>query len=308
MRKIWIDCDTGTDDAVALLSALHWQKDFVILGFSAVSGNVLIDHTFPNTRNVVALGGGEKIPVYRGADKPLYREAVIADYIHGANGLNGAFIPDSLAQVETLEAWQAMAKMIEKYPNELNLIAVGPLTNIALLLQNRPDLAAKIQQILIMGGAIQGGNITPQAEFNIYVDPEAANIVFSSGVNVVMFGLDVTEKGYLNKEEFLLCYEANNAKGKLFAAMFSQQRQEFTEASLREKYFHDVNPILYLRHPEYYEGEDTAVRVVCEAGALLGKTVIHPEIPHHNTKVIYRVKRHAFAQAIIDVICGENIS
>lgn len=302
MRKIWIDCDTGTDDAIALFTALYYQNELEIVGVSAVAGNAPLSSTFPNTRNVLALAERSDIPVYKGAEKPLERELVTAAYAHGANGLNGVELPNSDAAIEEKEAWKAMAEAVETYPNEMDIVAVGPLTNVALLLKNAPELKEKISRILVMGGGITKGNITPYAEFNIYVDPEAANIVFNSGIPVVMFGLDVTEKGYLLKEEFKTACASSSKKSIFFAEIFREYQEWFENDATKRKYFHDSNPIVYIVEPELFEGKISKTHVICDNPETLGQTVADFEAEDGNVLVILEVNRPEFAQRIVNAV------
>ena len=202
MKKIpvWIDCDPGVDDSAAIFAALQLEQ-LDIKGVSAVSGNVLLDKTYPNARDLVAMGGRADIPVYKGAMSPLRRESVTAAYVHGDNGLGGAELPKSDAPEPTKTAWDALYDAAVEAKGELILIAVGPLTNIGLALAKYGDLPKLIKKAVIMGGSATMGNTTPAAEFNVYVDPEAADMLFASGIPVVMCGLDVTLKAMVMPDE-----------------------------------------------------------------------------------------------------------
>ena len=201
MNKIpvWFDTDIGVDDAVAFL-VLHRQPELEVVGISAVSGNVGLEHTYPNARNICHLVGA-RYPVYKGADRPLYAEVEHASYVHGEEGLGGARLESSPAPHESEAAWDALYRAAVEYGGELQVLAVGPLTNIAIALAKYPTLKTLIKRLLIMGGGAARGNTTPAAEFNIYADPEAAQLVFKSGIPIVMCGLDVTLQGYLTAEE-----------------------------------------------------------------------------------------------------------
>ena len=201
MNKIpvWFDTDIGVDDAVAFL-VLHRQPELEVVGISAVSGNVGLEHTYPNARNICHLVGA-RYPVYKGADRPLYAEVEHASYVHGEEGLGGARLESSPAPHESEAAWDALYRAAVEYGGGLQGLAVGPLTNIAIALAKYPTLKTLIKRLLIMGGGAARGNTTPAAEFNIYADPEAAQLVFKSGIPIVMCGLDVTLQGYLTAEE-----------------------------------------------------------------------------------------------------------
>ena len=197
---VWIDTDTGVDDAIALMAAiaLQRQKKLEIVGISAVCGNAEQARTFENARNVVNLAGRPDIPVYPGASKPIMVELQTAAYVHGEDGLGGAVLPASKAARETEMAWDALYRCAREWKGELELILIGPETNAAIAFQKYPDLKNYLKRILIMGGAAVGGNRTPAAEFNIWVDPHAAQIVFKSQVPIIMCGLDVTMRAELN--------------------------------------------------------------------------------------------------------------
>jgi pyrimidine-specific ribonucleoside hydrolase len=193
-RPIIIDCDTGIDDAVAILTALkfpHWQ----IIGITAVAGNVPLELTAPNSVRVCTLAG-KRIPVYPGADKPLYRQLKTGEAVHGANGLGGAVLDLGYAAEEE-SASSYLKRSARELGGMLELITLGPLTNIAYAVLTDPDFAPSVRHLTMMGGALRGGNAGMAAEFNIYADPEAARIVLQSGIPITMVGLDVTNRALL---------------------------------------------------------------------------------------------------------------
>jgi purine nucleosidase len=187
MRRFWIDTDTASDDAVAILMALRWP-DVQVEGISVVAGNVPVDMGERNARYTVELCGKET-PVYIGAAKPLLREPSWAYFFHGSDGMGGMNYPEAKRPAEKKHAVDALIEGVRAAPGEIALVTLGPLTNIALALRIAPDIAQKIPMCYIMGGAAAVlGNITPAAEFNIWVDPEAARIVFHSGMPLLMVG------------------------------------------------------------------------------------------------------------------------
>jgi inosine-uridine nucleoside N-ribohydrolase len=191
--KVMIDTDPGVDDAFALLLAMG-SPELRIEGITAVAGNVPLELTLPNALRMVEIAGRTDIPVAAGAKVPLVRRLVTAAYAHGENGLGGAVFPEPKIRPIAEPAAEFIRQTVRKYPGEVNLITVGPLTNVATALQMDAELAGMIPRLVMMGGSLSGGNITPAAEFNIYVDPEAARIVFQSGIPITMVGLDVTRK------------------------------------------------------------------------------------------------------------------
>jgi inosine-uridine nucleoside N-ribohydrolase len=192
-----IDCDPGHDDAIALLLALG-SPEVELLGVTTVHGNQTLEKTTKNALRVLELAGRTDVPVAAGADRPLQRDLVVAAHVHGESGLDGPVLPEPTTAPVAEDAVDFLAKTIV---DGTTLVPTGPLTNIALLLERHPDAAAKVAEIVLMGGAIAEGNMTPAAEFNIWADPEAAQAVFHSGIDVTMVGLDVTHRALLTSDD-----------------------------------------------------------------------------------------------------------
>jgi len=197
--RVIIDTDPGVDDALALLLAMR-SPELKIEAITAVAGNVPLDLTLPNALRMVEIAGRTEIPVAAGARAPLVRRLVTAAYAHGENGLGGAVFPEPKTKPVAEPAAVLIRQIIGKFPGEVTLLTIGPLTNIATALNADPELAGMVRSLVMMGGSLSGGNITPAAEFNVYVDPEAARIVFQSGIPVTMVGLDVTRKTSLTED------------------------------------------------------------------------------------------------------------
>jgi inosine-uridine nucleoside N-ribohydrolase len=189
--RILLDCDPGHDDAIALLLALA-SPELELLGVTTVAGNQTLDKTTANAIRVLEFAGRAEIPVAAGADRPLVREQYVAAYVHGETGMDGPDLPPAQKAPLDRHAVDFLADQIREHDGAVTLVPTGPLTNVALLLALHPD--ARPEQIVLMGGAIAEGNVTPAAEFNIWADPEAAARVFDSGIDVTMIGLDVTHK------------------------------------------------------------------------------------------------------------------
>ncbi len=198
-RRVIIDTDPGVDDAFALLLAMR-SPELKIEGFTAVAGNVPLELTLANALRMVEIAGRSDIPVTAGAKAPLLRRLVTAEHAHGENGLGGAVFPDPTTKPIDEPAAEFIRHIVRKYPHQLTLLTLGPLTNIAAALKLDSELAPLVKNLTMMGGSLSGGNITPAAEFNIYVDPEAARIVFQSGIPINMVGLDVTRKTSLTDD------------------------------------------------------------------------------------------------------------
>lgn len=195
-----IDCDPGHDDMVAIMLACA-DPALHLLGVTTVAGNQTGEKTFANAQRTLTLIGRTDIPVARGADKPLLRKLTVAPEFHGQSGLDGADLPVSTMQPRDCHAVDLLEELLASSERPVTLIPTGPLTNIALLLLKNPAIGVKIERIVLMGGAVNDSNTTPAAEFNIYVDPEAAHIVFSSGLPLTMIGLDVTNKALISFEK-----------------------------------------------------------------------------------------------------------
>lgn len=200
MRQILHDCDPGHDDMIAMMVACA-SRTTRLLGVTTVAGNQTGEKTSMNARRVLTLIGRKDVPLARGADKPLLRDLETAPFIHGDSGLDGAILPEPQVKPVDLPAVDFIAKTLAESKDKVTLVPTGPLTNVALVLLKDPSLKEKIERIVIMGGAARDSNITPGAEFNIYVDPEAADVVFSSGLPITQVSLDVSNKTLLSFDD-----------------------------------------------------------------------------------------------------------
>ncbi|WP_277046633.1 nucleoside hydrolase [Solobacterium moorei] len=299
---IWIDTDTGVDDAVALLCALKLDK-LAIRGISSVAGNVEHAKTFKNCRNVLAYAGREDIKVYPGAIKPMCVELDDASEVHGKDGLGGVVIPESPAEKETMHAWDAIYEAAKKEGGKLQIVAVGPLTNIANAIISHPDLKGMVKRILIMGGAAVGGNATMAAEFNIYADPHSAETVMQSGIPVVMFGLDVTVDAYLNGKDIQDIRDFNTKISKFFADVVQSNLNFYIKNYKREILcIHDACPLIYLQYPEIFTGQKAGIYVETQSRLCFGKTVTDiwsdTKFKTRETMVMLGVDREKFASTL----------
>ncbi len=197
MKKIIIDCDPGHDDMVAIMLALA-SPELELLGVSTVAGNQTGDKTYRNALRTLTLVGRKDIPVAQGAQRPLLRELTVAPEIHGVSGLDGADLPEPGFEGDARHAVDFLIQTIMGSRDPITLVPTGPLTNVALALLKEPGVARAVERIVLMGGAVHDSNISPAAEFNIFVDPEAAKVVFGCGAPIVMVGLDVTNKARLS--------------------------------------------------------------------------------------------------------------
>lgn len=274
-RKIIIDTDPGQDDAVAILLALA-SPELEVLGITVVAGNVPLPLTTKNARIVCELAGRPDMKVFAGCEAPLSRKLVTAEHVHGKTGLDGIALPDPQMN---LAAGHAVDFLIEtlrsEAPGSVTLCPLGPLTNIATAFRQAPDIVSRISEIVLMGGAyFEVGNITPTAEFNIYVDPEAAEIVFRSGVPLVVMPLDVTHKALTTRARV----EAFRALGTHAGAVVASWT-DFFERYDMAKYgsagapLHDPCVIAYLLKPDLFDGRHINVEVETQGALTLGMTV-----------------------------------
>lgn len=302
---VWIDCDPGIDDAAALMTAIGLEQ-LELTGVSAVAGNAALSHTYENARRILYFTGS-RCPVFRGAAQPILRSPITAAQFHGADGLNGVRLPPANGPEEALPAWDALYAAAAAHPGQLVLIATGPLTNAALALTLHPELKSLLRQIVIMGGAAVGGNITSCAEFNIYADPEAAQIVFSAGLPLVMAGLDVTMQAYITAPELDMLADGGR-KGRVLREMLLPALHLVLDRGQPGLALHDVCPVLYVARPNLFTGRLAGVYVETQAVLTLGKTVTDLEsdqkFPSRTTQVLLEVDRTAFLAAVCSALAG----
>ena len=276
-KKIILDCDPGHDDAVAImLAAAH--NDIEILGITCVAGNANLDNTKINALKICSLIGKTNIPIFGGAAKPLSYELVTAAHVHGKSGLDTDGAPIDILpgyRIQKMHAVDFIIKTCHEQNEPIYLCPVGPLTNIALALQKDPSIKDKIKEIVFMGGAAMClGNITPAAEFNIYVDPHAANIVLNFDIKTVMFGLDVTHKVNVNDSIINNIKSNHNKSSILFADLmnfYSKTHREVFE--INESPLHDPCVIGYLIDEKIFSGKYVNVQVEEDSILTRGKTV-----------------------------------
>lgn len=270
-----LDCDPGHDDAIALILALA-SPELKVLAVTTSAGNQTPDKTLNNALRILTLLGRDDIPVAAGAPKPLARELIIADSVHGESGLDGPKLPDPAFAPVAMTALELMAKCLRESPEPVTLVPTGPLTNIALLLAAHPELKQKIARIVLMGGAAGAGNWTPAAEFNIYVDPEAADMVFKSGLPITMCGLDVTHQAQVMDEDIERVRAINNPVAQCVAGLLDffmiyhrDPKWGFAGAPL-----HDPCTIAWLLAPALFHGVECRVDIETGGTHTSGMTVV----------------------------------
>lgn len=276
-QKIIIDCDPGQDDAVMLLLALASPDELDILGITAVAGNVPLDLTERNVRIICELAGVTDIGVYAGCAKPIHRDLFTAENVHGKTGIDGIdiFQPDLPLQKQHAVDF-IIETLLAAEDDFITLVPTGPLTNIARAITRQADILPKIKEIVLMGGAMrEGGNSTPCAEFNIYVDPDAAEIVLQCGRPITIVPLDVTHQALVTRARIQQLRQLNSAAGVAIVGML-----EFFNRFDSEKYgsegapLHDPCTIAYLLKPDLFKGKLCNVEVETESPLTMGHTAV----------------------------------
>jgi inosine-uridine nucleoside N-ribohydrolase len=266
-ERILLDCDPGHDDAIALLLALA-SPEVELVGVTTVAGNQTLEKTTANAIRVLDFIGRDDVAVAAGAERPLVREPFVAAYVHGETGLDGPDLPPP--QREPLE--QHAVEFLAEHVGGTTLVAVGPLTNVALLLAEHSE--ARPERIVLMGGSIGLGNVTPAAEFNIWADPEAATRVFASGLDVTMIGLDVTHQALL-RDEHVERLRASGRTGRMVAELydffhrFHAKTYGFTGSPI-----HDAVALAHVFRPDLVETEHRHVAIECDSELTRGRTVV----------------------------------
>ena len=275
-RKIIIDTDPGQDDAFAILLALASPEEVEVLGITAVAGNVALKWTERNARIICELAGKPHVKVFAGCAAPLKRKLVTAEHVHGKTGLDGPLMVEPTMALQAGHGVDFIIDTLRTAPaGTVTLCALGPLTNIATAFQRAPDIIPRVGQIVLMGGGyFEGGNITPVAEFNIYVDPEAADIVFRSGISLVVMPLDVTHKALTTRARVEAFRTLGSNVGRVAA-----EWADFFERFDMEKYgsegapLHDPCVIAYLIRPDLFKGRHVNVMIETQSELTMGMTV-----------------------------------
>jgi len=301
---IILDCDPGHDDAIALVLALA-SPELELKAVTSSAGNQTPDKTLCNVLRMLTLLKRSDIPVAGGAIKPLMRDLIIADNVHGESGLDGPALPEPDFAPQDCTAVDLMANVLRESAEPVTLVSTGPQTNVALLLNSHPELHAKIARIVIMGGAMGLGNWTPAAEFNIFVDPEAAEIVFQSGIPVVMAGLDVTHQAQIMAEDI----ERFRRIGNPVATTVAELLDFFMEYHKTEKWgfqgapLHDPCTIAWLLKPEIFTTVERWVGVETQGKYTQGMTVVDYYFltgNRPNTTVMTNINREAFVDLLAE--------
>jgi len=303
MKKVMIDCDVGVDDALALILAFH-SPELDVKAVTGVNGNVPLEQVFENIQKVLSLIQPKNKPlIAKGADQPLKGKPIYAHSVHGQDGLGGAKIDrkgrKEWWQFYTGSADELITEVARQYPDEMTLIAVGPLTNLALAIQKDPEGMRKLKEIVIMGGAVRtGGNITPYAEFNIFSDPSAANIVFGSELPITLVPLDVTHQVSLTPkrmEERVKPINNDFSKFALEATGYDPERHQFRNKQLI--HLHDPLAVGVVVDPELVRKERLSIDVETREGQYYGRTSETRQRP--NIEVCLEVNAKGFLELFL---------
>jgi len=305
-RKVIIDCDPGQDDAVALFLAMASPAELDVLGITTVAGNVPLELTQRNARMMCDIAGRTDLPVYAGCEKPLVRDAITAEYIHGATGIDGidVFEPET-----PLQAQHAVDFIVETLRNaetaSVTLIPTGPMTNIAAAIQRDPAILDAVERIVSMGGAMrEGGNRSPSAEFNVLVDPHAADIVYRCGRPVTAMGLDVTHQVLSTRERVMRIRNVGNAVAVATADMLSFfHRYDTRKYGSEGAPLHDPCTVAWLLRPDLFATKACNLSVETGSALTLGHTAVdfwHVTDRPHNIDWTYEVDAEGFYDLLVE--------
>jgi pyrimidine-specific ribonucleoside hydrolase len=303
-KPVIIDCDPGYDDTLALILAFG-SKELDIKAVTTCAGNQTQEKIINNALKILSFIKEDTV-VAKGAMKPLIRDLVVASEVHGESGLGGLYLPEPTLKASSKHAVEVMVDIINASEEKVTLIPTAPLTNIALLLSTYPEVKNKIERISLMGGACFSGNVTPAAEFNIKIDPEAADIVFKSGVPITMCGLDVTHKALFLNEDTEKFRKIGNKTGNLVAelmdnySVFYRENTEFAGSPI-----HDACAVAYVLDPSIFETQKCYVAVETKGELTLGETVVdYRNIlkKEKNAEVAFEIDREALVKMMCDAI------
>ena len=303
---IVLDCDPGHDDAIAIAVAARHTD---LLAITTVAGNVPLDLTTRNARAVVAVLGID-VPIHRGSARPLVAEPRTAEFIHGPSGLDGPTLPETLPELASDDAVGFLVEAVRSRPGQVWIVATGPLTNVAKALQVAPDLAGKLAGIALMGGGIPWGNVTPAAEFNILVDPEAADIVFRSGTRLVMAGLNVTHQWPVGLEEVARLRATGGRVASFCAELLAFYGAAYARAfsGVAAGPLHDPCAVLALTHPELFDVAEHHVVIELTGTHTRGMTVadlrsVRSAAPS-NVEVLTRIDAAAATDVLVATLAS----
>lgn len=271
-RPIIIDCDPGQDDAVALVLALASRPELDVLGICAVAGNVPLSLTERNARRVRDLAGRPEVPVFAGCPRPMVRILATAEHIHGKSGIEGADLPEPSRPAEPVHAVDWLIETL-RTRDGITLATLGPLTNLAVAIVKAPDIVTRIEEVVVMGGALNLGNVTAAAEFNVYADPHAAHVVFEAGLKLTMIGLNVTHQVVATPERIDAIRAVGNPASRTLADMLDfYARKNIETYGHAGAPLHDPCVIARILQPGLFDGRHMRVDIELESPLTIGRT------------------------------------
>jgi purine nucleosidase len=274
VKKIIIDCDPGVDDAIALLLAFA-SPELEILGIVTVAGNVSLPFTEKNARKICELAKRDDIKVYAGCPRPMLRSLETARHVHGETGLQGVELPEPQMPLQSQHGVEFLIETLMQASDPITLATLGPLTNLAIALIQAPQIIPKIQEVVLMGGATSQGNVTASAEFNLYVDPHAAHIVFTSDLPLTMIGLDVTHKVLTTPERLQQIRAIATPVSDAAAAMLAHYgAYDVEKYGMLGSPLHDPCVIAYLLQPELFVGRNLHVAIETMSELTMGRSIV----------------------------------
>ena len=303
-QAIIIDCDPGQDDAINLLLAMSSPDELDILGITAVAGNVPLARTARNARLMCDIAGRSDIPVYAGCARPMVRDLVTAEKVHGRTGIDGVEITEPVLPLQEQNAVDFIVDTLRAADDDtITLVPTGPLTNIATAITKAPDILPKVKEIVLMGGAMrESGNHSPSAEFNILVDPQAADIVFKCGRPITQMGLDVSHQVLSTRERIDRIKKIDNQAAQATVGMLDFFNRHDTK---KYKYMgaplHDPCTVAYLLRPDIFEGKLCNVSIETQSELTMGNTAVdfwHVTDRPRNTNWIHAVDADAFYELL----------
>ena len=302
-----IDCDPGLDDVIALIMAFSNEK-LDVLGVTVVAGNQTLKKVGDNALKVLSYIGAN-VPVALGSEFPLVKTLITAGEVHGEDGIGGVVLPDSNLKLSSLHAIDLIAKLVKESKKKITLIATGPLTNISLFLRRYPELKEKIERISLMGGSVGFGNITPAAEFNIFIDPEAADIVFKSGIPITMVGLNATQKAVINLDDINRIKVQGGKVAILVSDMLRNLMKYHSLEGFQGCYLHDPVAVCAVTNPEILTLENLNVEIELKGEFTTGSTVVdiyNRLRKEKNVDVALDINKDAYVDLIIEAVNKSN--
>ena len=305
-KPIIIDCDPGADDAIALFLALAFPEQLNVLGVTTVAGNVPLSLTQKNARCLCELAGRHDLPIYAGCPRPLLRPLMTAEAVHGKTGLDGISLPEPQIPLQAQHAVDFLIETLLQTTETITLATLGPLTNVAVAMIKEPAICQHIEEIVMMGGAVTQGNITPSAEFNLYVDPHAAHVIATADVPLTLMSLDVTHQAIATPERLSAIRAGNSPISAAVLGLIDHYgAHDMKRYGLAGPPLHDPCVIAYLLQPDLFTSRRAYVAIETSSELTMGRTVVdwwHVTNKQPNANVVETIQAEAFYQLLTQAI------